>query len=250
MTTAIRFLSALVLALCSLSSLAQTDHEKIEIGSVLTAGIGIGTFAKPIPLPAGEWLVVSKRVDDVTLTRKDNRAMAGTPRVWLTLKNNRPADSLLFAMVISFTPDASNVNWGNGACENKNPKALVDDFGSKPDSLTYLCSMMYSQSGFKEKLEKVATATNKWWTKNLSELAAYAGEAPDKAMWIDVYGNQYRGRNVWFTFIFKREGDIAADPAYAQYVKDWAHAAGMSLGQVLDNSAAEFVLPKAYAAQP
>ena len=250
MTKLFRFLSALVLAFCSFSSLAQTDHEKIEIGSVLTSGIGIGTFAKPIPLPAGEWLVVSKRTDDVKLTRTDGTSVAGTPKVWLTLKNNRPADSLLFALVVSFTPDAGNVNWGNGACESKNSNTLVDNFGSKPDSLVYLCSKMYSHSGFKEKLEKVAAGTSKWWKNNLSELAAYAGEAPDKVMWVDVYGNQYKGRNMFFAFILKREGDVAADPAYAQYVKDWAHAAGMSLGKILDNSATEFVLPKAYAAQP
>lgn len=241
---------AALLALCSPLAMAQTAYEKIEVGTLLTsAGIELGTFVKPIPLPAGEWLVVAKRADDVKLT--SNRAISwATPRIYLTLKNNNPKEALLFAVVVSFIPEADSVNWGNSDCKSTNPKVLTDTFGYNSNSLLYVCSYANTISGYKAKVAKASGSTNVWWKANLPALAAYPDEIPDNVLTVNVFGNQYKGRNIAFTFILRAEGNIETDPAYASYVKDWAHTSGLSLAKVLDNSKAEFALPAPYVANP
>lgn len=234
-------LLAVVLATSCSLAFPQTDHEKIEIGTVLNSGIGIGSFVKPIPLPDGDWRVVSKRVEDVTI-QTWSVGTRPTPRVWLTLKNDRP-NPMLIAMVVSFTPDATNVhNWRSEKCEKSDPKVLTDDFGTPPDSMLVLCTRAYSRVGFKGTLAKVAESKNNWWRTNLSSLAPYMEEFPDKVLWVDLFGKKFRGASIWFSFFIKREGEVAS-PDYAQYVKDWMHAAGESLGKALGNDHAEFVLP-------
>lgn len=248
MRVALGVLWGLSLSLCSSMVAAQTKYEDIKVGSVLTSGIELSSFVKPLPLPAGEWLVVSSHEDDVAL-RSNNTAMTkATPRLWLTLKNNRPDDSPLLAIVIAFTPEAHSVNWRNAYCESRNPKVLVDDFGTSPSSIVYLCAKAYSHTKFPEKLAKIAEGDSAWWKANLSALTPYASDFPDDMVSVDLGGNQNKGRNVWFSFFFKRDGDLASDAAYAQHVKDWMHTAGLSLQKVLDNSTTEFALPKKYAA--
>ena len=244
-----RLIIAGALVIGSSLTFAQTNYEKIEVGSVLKAGIGLGSFTKPIPLPDGDWLVVSKRVEDISLTISRRSSSFSTPRIWLTLKNNQP-DPLVFAMVMSFTPEAPKVSWGNGKCENSNPKVLTDDFGSTTSSLLYICSYASSYSGFRNRLSKAPESTNNWWKTNLTELAPYAKEFPDNVLWVDVFGNQHLGKYHSFAFLLKREGDTSTDAMYADHIKKWVHATGLSLGKVLENNAAELVLPTAYIAQP
>jgi len=239
-----------LLVLCSPLTMAQTPYEEIEIGTVLTsAGIALGSFVKPIPLPAGQWLVVAKRADELTLTSSRGGSRP-TPRVYLTLKNNNPKDAMLFAIVTSFTPEAYNVDWRNGDCKNANPKVLTDDFGYNTSSMLYVCSYATTISGYKAKITKASGNTNVWWKVNLPALAAYPDEIPDHVLTVDVFGNQYKGRNIAFTFILKAEGRVETDPAYASYVKDWAHTTGLSLAKVLNNSKAEFALPAPYVVNP
>ena len=227
---------------------ADYNYEKIEVGTVLKIGIKLGTFSKPIPLPEGEWLVVNKRVEDIAL-RSSNFAIAPTPRVHLTLKNNQAADSLLYAMVMSFTPEPPNVNWGNGKCENTNSKALVDDFGYTPSSMLYLCATTWSLSGFKSRVIKAGDSKSKWDKDNLTALSAFPDDIADNTLQVSFYGNQYKGLEISFTFLIKREGDFLTDPAYAKYAKEWTHAAGLSLAEVLKRNVATFVLPTGYVAQ-
>ncbi len=245
-----KLILAVWLALCSASVLAETDYEKIKIGTVLAGGIGLGSFVKPIPLPAGEWLVVNKRLEEAAITSTRSSIVTPTPRILLTLKNNHSADALLFGFVMAFTPEASNINWNNRDCASSNPKILVDDFGFKADSMLYVCSYTRQQLGVKDGIAKVAEGKDVWAKNNLAALAAYRDEIPDNALFLEVFGNQYNGRNIYLNFIIKREGDLVADPGYVQYAKDWAYATGLSLAKVLNNSSAEFVLPAKYAAKP
>lgn len=243
-------LFSMSLSMFSCLAMAQVPYEKIEVGSVLQKdGISVGSFVKPFPLPDGEWLVVNKRADDIVLRNGRGETVASTPRVFLTMKNKNTSASPLFAMVMSFTPEASSVNWGNGNCESKNPKIFVDDFGTRSDSLIYACSYIHTHTRLKEKIAKVQDGTNKWWKNNLASLAEFADEIPDNAFLIDVMGNQYRGRNISFTFIIRRDGDPFSDSGYAAHIKDWTHATGLSLQKVVDNSATTFALPTAYVAQ-
>ena len=34
---------------------AQTLYDKVEVGSILTGGIKMGTFSNTLPLPPGQW---------------------------------------------------------------------------------------------------------------------------------------------------------------------------------------------------
>jgi hypothetical protein len=167
------------------------------------------------------------------------------PRVWLTLKNKSPGD-LLFALVVSFTPIPYPVNWHNVKCETTNPKVMVDDFGISPDAMLYVCAKTYSHSNYKNTLANSKTSKNQWAKANLSGLAAYPEAVADNALSVDLYGNRFRGRDIWYSFLIKREGDLLTDPNYAKKVKDWTHAAGLALSNVLENKSALFVLPTSY----
>ena len=240
---------SLSLSAISCIAMAQVPYDKIEVGTVLQkAGIDIGSFVKPLPLPQGEWLVMSKRADDVVLRNNRGEITKTIPRVVLTLKNAKPADSAIYAMVMSFTPEPAHVNWGNRNCESKNPKLLADDFGTKADGLVYTCSYLAQHSNYKEKIAKGPESTNEWWKKNLSVLAEYSAEAPDTAVMVDLFANQYRGLNVIFTFVVRRDGDVFADAGYADHIKNWVHATGLELQKVVDNSEAVLPLPTAYTA--
>ena len=245
-----RYLLAGLIAAFSASAIAQTEFEKIDVGTVLTKdGIKLGMFVKPISLPEGEWQVVSKQLEEIPLKRGNGAPIAPAKKIWLTLKNNQASASPIFAIVMGFTPEAFDINWGNAKCANTNSDALVDDFGFTTNTTTYVCGTVWSISDYKNKIAKVAESKNKWARDNLTALAAYPNDIADQVLEVNLYGNQYRGRNVGFTFLIKRMGDVKTDPSYAQYVKDWTHAAGLSLISILKNDATTFALPTPFVAQ-
>jgi len=245
-----RYLLAGLIAIVSASAIAQTEFEKIEVGTVLTkAGIKLGVFVKPIPLPDGEWQVVSKQLEEIPLKRGNGAPMAPAKKIWLTLKNNQASSSPIFAIVMGFTPEAFDINWGNSKCANSNADALVDDFGLSPDTTTFVCGTTWSLSGYKKRMGKMADSKNKWVRDNLAPLAAHLDDIADQVLEVNLYGNQYRGRNVGFTFLVKREGDVKTDPSYEKYARDWAHAAGLSLISILKNDATSFALPTPFVTQ-
>ena len=228
-------------------AMAQTPYEEIEVGTVVKDGIERGTFMKPIPLPEGEWLVVSKRTEDREFTR--NNSKFTRPQYFLTLKSARPQESPIYAMVVWFNPDALNMNWGNKKCENQNPKAMIDDFGYNADSMLYLCAVSWSVSGYKDKVATSATSSNNWRQLNLPGLAAYPDDISDDTLEVNLWGNKFKGTAMGYTFLIKRKGDFLSDSAYASYVKDWVHATGLALGETLINNKAVIALPANYPAQ-
>jgi len=213
---------------------------------VLSGGIGLGLFVKPLPLPPGDWLVVNKNTDAIPLT---GGRLSSTPRIILTLKNNAP-HSLLFAMVLTFTPDTSRVNWQNSKCEEAKTNVLVDDFGLDPTGFLFACAKTWSESNFQSTIEKSPTSTNNWRKTNLAPLAAYPGDIENKALWIYLHGNRYLDREIKFIFFVKREGKVSTDPAYASLIKTWVHATGLTLLDVLQNKTTSFTLPPAYLTPP
>lgn len=237
-----KYLVAGLFALSCTLATAQTNYKDIEVGTVLQTGIGLGTFTKPLPLPEGEWLVINKRVDTVNLT---GGAVSSAPRIVLTLKNKQPT-SVLFAMVMSFTPDSININWGNNKCELSASKAFADDFGYNPNAMLYVCAKASTFDKFKNALATIPENNNRWLKSNLTALSAYVDEVPDNALFVDVYGNRFGGKSISYTFLLKREGEINADAAYTQFIKEWTHGAGKTLEKVLDNSVTTLALPAAY----
>jgi hypothetical protein len=226
-------------------------RKKIEVGTVLTKGIGIGAGVKPLPLPEGEWTVVNKRQEDLKITGNTNHAFTSRPLpfVFLTLKSNPTVNGSVFAMVVSFTPYSSDITWTNRNCTTTNANALVDNFDLTPDAVVYVCGIMYSHSGFKTKVANIPAGQNQWWKNNIAALSAYPDEIPDDALWVDLFGSRFKALRVNYAFIMKREGDLINDPVYAKFVKDWTHAAGLSLANVLSDKTASFVVPTGYVAQ-
>ncbi len=235
-----------LLAFFSQCAVGQTAYSNIEPGMVLNAGIGLGAFVKPLPLPPGDWLVVSKITDDVPLT---GGTLSSTPSIHLTLKNTTPR-SLLFAMVLSFTPDTSRVNWKNSQCKETANSPLVDDFGVTPSGLLFACAKIGPQSNFRGIIEKSPTSSNNWRKTKLAALAAYPADMENDILWIQLYGNRYLGRDIGFVFFVKREGDLRADPVYANHIQAWVHTTGLALLDFLDGKTASLTLPAAYVAEP
>ena len=239
-----------LITVISVSAVAQTEFEKIDVGTVLTKeGIKLGIFVKPIPLPDGEWQVVNRRIEEIPLTL-GGAATTPAKNIWLTLINSKASESPLFAIVMAFTPDAVPIRWnGNRNCDSTSPKALVDDFGLTRDSLTNVCGKAWSLSNYKKRVSTTAESNSKWDKDNLTALSAFLEEIPDKVLQVDVWGNKDLGRNINFSFFIKRDGDFLADPGYAKYTKDWLHATGKSLKNVLQNDATIFASPTPFVTQ-
>ena len=245
-----QWLCAVSATLCCSFAVAQTPYDKIDVGTILKGGnaangggIGLGTFVKPLPLPEGEWLVVNKRIDSIGLTGGNGPSQ--TPKISLTLKNNVAAVQI-FAMVLTFTPDAVPIRWGNNKCESSNPKTLVDDFGLSPSGLLYMCANTVQLSAFKNTVASTPQSSIKWYKANLTALSEYPNDIADSAFLVDLYGSRDRGRSINLTFLIKREGDVASDATYATHIKDWVHTTGLSFKKVLENDATTFEPPKAY----
>jgi hypothetical protein len=167
----------------------------------------------------------------------------------MTLKNNKMDSSPVAAIVLSFTPDSSNINYGNTKCETNNQKIIRDDFGTNPGSVIYLCGSSNNWNSFKKTLTSASESTNSWVKGNLTALSAFAEEMPDGMIQRSVWGNRYRGRNISYAFFSKREGDFPNDQAYAKYVTDWTHADGLALGNALNNNETKFVIPAPFSTQ-
>lgn len=230
------------------SAHAQTSYEKMEVGNVIQDSIGIGSFVKPIPLPAGEWLLVHKRLEERILNPRVGDPIKLT-YVWMTLKSNKMDAGPVLAMVLSFTPDSRNISYGNGKCESKNPRVLMDDFGTNAGSVTYLCGTTSAWSGFRKSLLTASDNQNAWIRNNLTVLSAFADEFPEDIVLRTAEGSKFRGRNISYTFVTRREGSFLNDPAYTKYATDWTHADGQVLEKILDNSGTKFSTPEPFVAQ-
>ena len=73
---------------------------------------------------------------------------------------------------------------------------------------------------------------------SFSALAPYAESLPEEAIGVVVRGSRDYGRRVNYVMFLKKEGDFQKDVAYANYVKDWVHAAGIEIKNYLDNGSA------------
>jgi len=235
-----KFLVAVFAALCGTLSYGQTHYQKIEVGTVLQSGISLGIFTKPIPLPDGNWVVISKRIDEIKLTGGSRNSV---PKVVLTLKNANASTNLLFAMVMEFTPDSHPINWTHSKCASEDKNAFINDFDRTPSSLVYICSKTFVTSNFKS---RIASSTSAWIKSNVSMFSGFPEGIPDDVVWISLNGSQHLGKNIAYSFFIKREGDPNADTAYAEHIKRWAHAAGLSLEKVLTGDNTRFDLPVAY----
>jgi len=228
---------AIALLLCT-GTMAQTSFEDLTVGSVVSGEMRLGRFAKPLPLPQGEWQVAARRTWDVKL---DNGQTV--PRQFFTLKNNVPG-SPIAAMVLVFTPPtATNVNWTNDKCESKNPRDLVDDFGGSATDLLYLCAKVFTYTDFRKTVETSAGGTDAWRKANLPALAPYAQDLPQRALTLMLTGSLFKGMQVTYNLYIHRTSDLQTDPDYASQVRAWTHLTGLMLRDVFEGKAGSFTQP-------
>ena len=241
------FLFAAISVIFITNANAETNYEELEVGSVVKGKIVTGSFGRGISLPPGDWLTVTKRSDELEFHY--GNTIRKMPRYFFTLFNQNATSSQIPAIVVYFTPDALDINWGNQKCQNKNEKAIIDDFGTTPDSTLYICATTFSNSKFKKTLENAATSKNKFVQFNLSGLTEHSAEIPDDIIETSVYANRFRGIAVGYIFYAKRVADPFSNESYMQYVKDLTHTLGLAVGDVAQNKDSAFALPPEFSVQ-
>lgn len=242
------FATVATLAVSCGSISAQVAYEAIEVGTTLNqSGIALGIFVKPIPLPQGTWQVKAKRVDQLSLRGGRSDSPSSTPRVALWLKNTESSTAPIAGIIMTFTPDSVPISWGNNKCASPDTKPIVDDFGFDANAMLYACAYGDNWSKFRNVLATAPDSKNDWIKSNMSAFTPDANDFPDDTVQFAISSNKFRGKNMAFRFILRREGDFVNDSAYRDYLKAWAHSAGLTLTNVLNNDAAAFETPAGYA---
>ncbi len=253
-----RFMSALrpwlrsalpVVLLACAGTHAQTKYDRIDVGTQLDSkGIGLGLFAKPIPLPQGDWTVVGKHEQQLGLSGGPSDGPGSTPRVTLTLRNTAPQNTPVLALIVSFTPNSLPINWGNSPCSTNNPLGLVEDFGLKADAMVFACARADSVYNFRETLRDVQNSTNTWMKTYLSGLAPFADTLPSNVVFVDVYGNKFRGKTMAITFVLRADANADVNVAYRDHLKAWMLLTGQNWMKVLNNDSVQISGPDTYVA--
>jgi hypothetical protein len=228
-------------------SAAQTAYDKIEVGTKLDAkGIALGLFSKPIPLPEGEWEVLSLREESLPLSGGRSESPTSTPRVFLTQRKLDRQDSPLFAMALHFTPNSIPINWGNQPCTTNNPLGLVDDFGVNASAMLYVCARSDAVYNFRNIVAEAPNGPNNWEKATLAGLAPFVNDIPTNVVYVNVYGNKFRGKSMGMTFMLRADANADVNAAYRTHLKTWMHDTGTRWMQVLNNEATTLPGPATY----
>ena len=140
-------LAGMVVALAfSLQVHAQTRYDKIEVGTVLNDGIGMGLFLKPLPLPQGEWLVVDKVDNSLGVNNTHVRGINSTPTISVVARNTAP-DNPVVALFVSFLPNTTPLSYSNKKCE-MGPSLFVDAVDTTEGGILYVCARAGASSLF------------------------------------------------------------------------------------------------------
>jgi hypothetical protein len=240
------YLFPLLLALFIPAVQAQTTYDKLEMGAVVQGAIGLGIFAKPLPLPEGQWKVMGRTVTEIPLVNSRDKSNAGSVSRYLISLKNGDQSSLLPAMIVSITDRRTNVDLGGGLCNAGNVQnQLTDSFSDRPSTRLFGCANSLGVSNFRKLAAGASSSSNPWVKMNLAGFADDAYTLPDNVVLVDIAASRFRGQDVNVTFLLKQEGNLN-DPAYANHLKPWVHAAGLSLLAVVDNNAATIALPKPF----
>jgi hypothetical protein len=234
---------ALAALVFSGSCLAQVSFSDIKVGTMLDGkGIELGAFIKPLPLPPGDWEVVT-RINTV-IELRGGRSKS-TPNVSLTLKSTNKGNSVI-AMVVDFTPDSSRVNWGSANCKD-NKARIVEDFETDATTPTFACGLgrLFS-AGLKDFFGKAPQSTEEWPKSHLSDLARYVEEIPDAFTLVSLDVNRLGGRRLSYTFFATNAPNQAAGDPYEDTVRDWVKVAGKAVIVFLGNDTSSIpVFPSA-----
>lgn len=246
----LRCTAACILALSTAWAQAATDYDRVQAGDVLEGTIGMGFMARDLPLPPGRWQVVQAQEESIGLTPRTPSAeprRSSLPMYAFTLRN-MDTDSPLPALILRFSPRASNVDWLNAPCVANDPaQELVDALDiASPQATLFGCAKAVSISGLRRTITSATAANTPWVYENLRLLAPHVDRLPDQVVVLNAYANQYLGRNYAYTFLMRQEAALQA-PAYANHVRNWMNTVGRAVLDIARNNKTLIPLPTAFA---
>jgi hypothetical protein len=234
--TAACLLASLITSMASTTSHAQVAYDQIEVGTILfPSGIALGLFTKPIPLPPGQWEVVSKQEDALALSGGRSDAPGSTPRISLTLRNLDRQENPIFALALQFTPNSLAINWRNQPCTAERPSSLLDDFGVNASAMLYACAFGDTAYNFRKTVTDSPSSSNPFVQSTLAGLVPYASDVPNNAVLVDIQGNKFRGKFMRIIYMLQAEANPDLNPTYRSHLKTWMHDTGTRWMKVLDN---------------
>ena len=214
---------------------AQTLYDKVEVGSVLTGGIKMGTFSNTLPLPPGQWRVLHIKTDKIALSNGTS-----TPR-WFFFLKDATGSSIVHSLLITVTPDQSNINWGNSPCSSKNPNAfVVEGFGTTPSSLDFACGIATRHVQLKALVDGASTSSNTFVTEFLGRLSDDAS-TPKDAIEVALRVSKDRGKQVLLTLFIAANG---SDPGVAEAVRGYVAGVGNAIRSFLEGREVSIGLPQ------
>lgn len=219
------------------SAHAQPKYSQIEVGTVLTDSIGMGFLTKSLPLPPGQWEVVGKTGGEAGVSGGITQGVTSTATLTITAKNNAVGDPLV-AIVVSFLPDSLPLIYNNGKCDLVGRASHFDALDTRAGGTLFACALVFPGERFRSFVAQAPNSTAPRVKAWYSALAPYAASLPEEAIGVVVRGSRDNGREVSYVMFLKKEGDFLKDAAYATYVKDWVHAAGIEIKNYLDNGSA------------
>ncbi len=218
---------------------AQTPSDKTDIGAQLDSkGISLGAFASPLPLPAGDWRVVSRIETAVNLTGGRGDAPTTVPEVTLGLKSMDPGNPIDL-MLVTFTPNSLRINWLSGACNiiGSGGMPFKDDFGTLPSGMTYGCTTgRYLVSGTRGLIDNLAHGTNAINRDLYSGFVPYLASISDSSLSLNLTFNVYKGKRTTYQLYVRAPSSMISGNAFDLTSQAWAHETGLSILGALQNN--------------
>jgi hypothetical protein len=230
----VRFSAAVVLLLSATGSQAQVDYSDIKVGTQLDGkGIRLGLFIKPVPLPAGDWLVVGRQNEVIALT--GGRDMnPTTSQVVLTLKSLDPANGIA-AIILAFRPDSLAVNWAGNYCPVQG-QAITESYGTGRSSTPNACGTAQWVTGSLKNFIKTLASQPDFRSKTqFGGLAPYANELPDAHFAININARRDKGRMLHYNFFGRLPANFMAGNEFEQLTRTWMRDASQAAMDMLEN---------------
>ena len=245
-------IAAIALTVVAGTAFAAPDYDAIQIGDTIENHIGMGFATRDLPLPAGRWHVLNAGVENLGLTPRNpsgENLNLSLPMYTFTLRNTDP-EALVAAMVLRFSPRASNVDWRNEPCAAADPVLeMVDSLGiASPQATLFGCVRAHSAAGWQRTIAQASPSSGARWVYDyLRFLAPHVSQMPDLAVIASAHANQYRGRSFNYLFVLRQQAPWHA-PGYTNHLRQWMNTTGNALLDIARNSKTTLPLPTAYAA--
>lgn len=208
---------------------AWTASDSLQIGSSVSKAIALEPFAKPMPLPPGQWVVVGRVNRDVNLV--SGRV---TSEITLTLKNADPKADMA-VLVLAFNPERFNQSISSSKCDStKFP--IIEDYGTTAESDVYACTYgRLSTASLKQRVMKAATTEVEWDKKYLSPLVPYAADMPENYLWLWFTTKRADTRRLSYTLFSRVPAKVATGDKFDLATRAWIQSTGQGLMDFLRN---------------